>query len=258
MQTWAFAFLGASIYIAYLDEFGHIGPYLGRGGMKFNESPIFGLAGFIMPADEVRRFGTWFFQRKCELLDFEIRRSGLNPSLWEKKGASLYTVANVTRYPELRHFTNRMLNKISSLGGFVFYVGIRKTLSQDRHSPNRMYIKLLLEAIKRLDGFCEDDCVPCRDFILVLDEHEQRSELVTAAAKTMYNTVMPRRRLIEPPFHLESHRYQTVQAADWIAGLVGRLGAVWVDPEGFKENVVFRRYFEGRLHAVAIRSGIRS
>lgn len=38
-------------YIAYLDEFG--------------------LAGFVLPIEEVRGFGTWFFQRKCELLAFE-------------------------------------------------------------------------------------------------------------------------------------------------------------------------------------------
>ncbi len=63
-----------------------------------------------MPADEVRGFGTWFFQRKCELLDFEIRRSGEHPAVWEKKGSSLYTVKNVERYPELRRTTFRLLN----------------------------------------------------------------------------------------------------------------------------------------------------
>ena len=68
----------------------------------------------------------------------------------------------------------------------------------------------------------------------------------------------PRRHLIEPPFHLESHRYQTVQAADWIAGLVGRFGAIWADPEAYAENDVFRRYFEHRLNRASRRSGIRS
>ena len=79
-------------YFAYLDEFGHIGPYVSRTDPSYKESPVFGLAGFVLPAVEVRGFGTWFFQRKCELLDFEIKRSGEHPALWEKKGASLYTV----------------------------------------------------------------------------------------------------------------------------------------------------------------------
>ena len=52
--------------------------------------------------------------------------------------------------------------------------------------------------------------------MLVLDEHGQRDTLVTEAAMAMYNSAEPRRCLIEPPFQVESHRYQTMQAADWI------------------------------------------
>ena len=31
-------------YFAYLDEFGHVGPYVTRTDPKFRESPVFGLA----------------------------------------------------------------------------------------------------------------------------------------------------------------------------------------------------------------------
>ena len=156
----AFVFSGIRrvTYFAYLDEFGHIGPYLGRSGPKYNESPVFGLAGFVLPAEAVRGFGTWFFQRKCDLLDFEIKRSAKHPAEWEKKGASLYTVTNVIRYPELRRLTNRLFDKINGLGGFVFYVGVKKTLPPASRNPNRLYARVFLEAIKRIDGFCEEDC----------------------------------------------------------------------------------------------------
>ena len=242
---------------AYLDEFGHIGSYIGRDDPRYKESPVFGLAGFVLPAGAVRGFGSWFFQRKCELLAFEIERSGEHPALWEKKGASLYTVTNVTRYPELRRFTNRLFNKIERLGGFVFYVGVRKTAAPGAHNPNRLYARVFLEAIKRIDGHCAEDCDPPEEFVLILDEHEQRAALLTEAAKSMYGRGQRRRHLIEPPFHLESHRYQTIQAADWIAGLVGRLGAVWADPAAWPDNEAFRRYFEHRLNRVSRRSGIR-
>ena len=245
-------------YFAYLDEFGHIGPYVDQTDPQYHESPVFGLAGYVLPSDEVRGFGTWFFQRKCELLDFEIKRSEAHPALWEKKGSSLYTVHNVTEYAELRKFTNRLLNKIEKLGGFVFYVGIKKTASPHLHNPNRLYARVLLESIKRIDTFCAEDCKPANNFVLALDEHDQRSQLITEAARSMYDTIEPRRHLIEPPFHLESHRYQTVQAADWIAGLVGRIGAIWSHPEAYPENEVFRRYFEHRLNRISRRSGIRS
>ena len=35
---------------AYLDEFGHIGPYVARQHPSYKESPVFGLAGFVLPA----------------------------------------------------------------------------------------------------------------------------------------------------------------------------------------------------------------
>ncbi|WP_428099813.1 hypothetical protein [Candidatus Rariloculus sp.] len=105
-------------YFAYLDEFGHIGPYVSRADPRYNESPVFGLAGFVLPSKEVRGFGTWFFQRKCDLLAFEIDRSGEHPAVWEKKGASLYTVTNVSRYGELRKFTNRLLKQDKELRRF--------------------------------------------------------------------------------------------------------------------------------------------
>ena len=140
-------------YFAYLDEFGHIGPYISRADPRYKDSPVFGLAGFVLPAAEVRGFGTWFFQRKCELLKFEIERSGQHPTVWEKKGASLFTVKNVTKYRELRNFTNRFLTKLKKLGGFVFYVGIKKTAAPAEHAPNQLYKTMLVEAIKRIDDF---------------------------------------------------------------------------------------------------------
>ena len=245
-------------YIAYLDEFGHIGPYVARTHPKHNDSPVFGLAGLVLPLDEVRGFATWFFQRKCQLLAYEIAQSGEHPALWEKKGSSLYTARNVSTYPELRKFTNRLFNKIAAIDGFVFYVGIEKTAPVSSHNSNLLYRRILSEAIKRLDEFCAKDCTPMTNFVLALDEHDQREALITEASRTMFGGPQPRRTLIEPPFQLESHRYQTLQAADWVAGLVGRLGTHWVDPEGFPENEMFRKYFQYRLHSVCRRSGLRN
>ena len=247
----------ARTYIAYLDEFGHIGPYVSRDDPRHRTSPVFGLAGYVLPADRVRWFATWFFKRKCELLEFEIQRSGKPPAVWEKKGSSLYTVKNVQHYRALRDFTYRMFRELNELGGAVFYVGTEKTLPPNKHNANRLYTAVFRESIKRLDGFCAKEAHPA-NFLLVLDQHALRPTLITHAARAMFGGHSPRRRLIEPPIHAESHRYQTVQAADWIAGLVGRLGAIWVKPDSYSENQIFRRYFEHRLNDVSRRSGIRT
>lgn len=244
-------------YVAYLDEFGHIGPYIGRHDPLHNDSPVFGLAGLVLPIDQARSFATWFFQRKCELLKFEINRSGSHPAIWEKKGSALYTARNIERYQELRQFTFRFLNKIDAVGGFVFYVGIEKSRIVANHNSKVLYLAILREAIKRLDHFCTLDCSPIEDFLIVMDEHSQRDGLVTEASIAMFGNSDPRRALIEPPFQVESHRYQTVQAADWIAGLVGRLGSVWADQASYPENNIFRKYFESRIVNASRRSGIR-
>ena len=242
-------------YFVYLDEFGHVGPYLSRSDSKHNSSPVFGFAGFLLPSSEVRGFGTWFYQRKCDLLGWEIRRDGCHPSRWEKKGSSLYTAKNVARYPELRRFTTRLFNKIIKIGGFIFYVGIKKTYPVSTQKSNRLYFGIFLEAIHRINQFCEPQE---HNFALILDEHEQRSSLVTAASVKMYAKTPGRSRyLIEPPFHLESDRYQTVQAADWIAGLVGRWGAWLAVPASYPENEVFVKYFRDQIESASVRSSIR-
>lgn len=246
------------IYVVYLDEFGHIGPFISKDHKKYHESPVFGLAGYILPIEEVRNFGTWFFKLKCHLLDFEITRSGEHPSTWEKKGSSLYTIKNVTQYRELRRATNRILNKINSLGGHTFFVGIKKSHSPEKADANALYHSVLKEALKRLNDFCENDDPTSSKFLLILDEHDQRDAIITTASRQMYGGSQPMRHMIEPPFQIESHRYQTAQASDWISGLVGRIGAIWAEPTQYKDNDIFRRYFEARINRSSIRSGIRT
>ena len=162
------------------------------------------------------------------------------------------------RYPWLRHFTLRLFSKIQNAGGFVFYCGLEKTASPSEHNPNGLYRGILRQSIKRIDEFCEKDSASPESFALLLDEHDQRTSLLTQAARSMYGPVDHCKRLVEQPFHLESHRYQNLQVADWIAGLIGRMGAIWVAPNAFAENEVFVHYFGSRLQHVTLRSGIRT
>ncbi|MDD9981463.1 MAG: hypothetical protein OXU81_08925 [Gammaproteobacteria bacterium] len=67
-------------YFACIDEFGHVDPHLDRRHPRYNDSPVLGFAGLVLPVNGVRGFGTWFFQRKYHLLDFELERSGEHPA----------------------------------------------------------------------------------------------------------------------------------------------------------------------------------
>lgn len=242
------------LYFAYLDEFGHIGPYIARDDPAHNDSPVFGLAGMVLPYTEVRAFSTWFYQLKCQLLDWEIQRSGQHPSTWEKKGAALFTTKNVNAYPEMRRATFRLLNKIRAVGGHVFYVGLEKNRPVAEFNAQALYLTVLGEVMKRLNQYAgERDA----EMIIVMDEHQDRDAILTRASQVMYGGPAPRRRIIEPPFQVESERYQTCQCADWLCGLIGRVGAFQARPDEWPEMAWTQTYFQDRLDAAAARSSIR-
>jgi hypothetical protein len=89
----------------------------------------------------------------------------------------------------------------------------------------------------------------------VVDEHSARQELLETAVKTMYGQ-HPAYHMASPPFEVESHLNQNIQAADWIAAIIGKLwtfrlgGTEWSDIEHYE------RYFWGRVHALATHSTV--
>ncbi len=245
--------------VAYLDEFGHIGPYLSYDHAKHNTHPVFGLGGVVLPFERVREFSTFFYQSKCRLLKWEIDQSECHPAQWEKKGASLYTTTNIERYPQVSRMTHRLLNKIRKIGGFVFFVGEEKRRTEADVSAHERYANTLREAIKRLNQEAEG-----RDyyFSLVIDKQdggfEFRSHIVANASVVMFGDAAYNR-LIEPPIEAESHLFQTLQCADWICGLVGRMAHYKFDPDSRPD---FCWAGEGEklvrhLREVTLRSGIR-
>ncbi len=246
-------------YIAYLDEFGHIGPYISNNHEKHNTHPVFGLGGIVIPADKAREFATFFFQLKSRLLDFEIKKSGTHPAKWEKKGAQLYTTKNVLKYIELRKATNRIINKVRNIGGYIFYVGQMKKFDQD---SKKLYQFMLKETIKRLDEECQSRN---NNLLIIIDEQENsaknrnssmRAHIVEAAAISMFGEEN-RKSLIEPPIAAESHLYQNLQCADWICGLIGRMAHYQVEPDVKSEFEWVDRYFKARIQQAQKRSSVR-
>ena len=206
-------------YVVYLDEFGHVGPYLSHEHPKHNDHPAFGLGGFALPVKNVREFNTFFYQLKGSLLRWEIDNAianGEKEHAWEKKGAKQYTRQNVVKYRSMRNATTRYLRKIKELQGFVFYVGEEKKRELSSHDPKAKYKYVLIEALKRLQiEFEERDST----FSLVLDEHTERAHILQTVAIQMFAKGITR--LVEPPFEADSRLFQSVQCADWICGIVG-------------------------------------
>lgn len=253
------------LYFVYLDEFGHIGPYVSSSHAKYNTHPVFGLGGIILPYYSIREFSTYFFKLKNTLLKPEIEsKCSTHIAKWEKKGSSLFTVKNINRYPSLKKATFQLINKIESLDGKLFYVGLEKEkLENPTISSKHLYTKVLKEAIKRLDQHCvqlnnEKNDSP-NYFSIIMDEQEKnvlRGEIVERASIEMFGAD-PKYSLVEPPIQAESHLYQTIQCADWFCGILGRLTFFQVEPDSARENEIFEKYFNERIKRIAIRSGIK-
>ena len=246
-------------FLVYLDEFGHIGPFVSRTDPRYNTSPVFGFGGIIIPAEQVRFFSSWFFKLKCSLLSFEINRASTPAHSWEKKGAALYTTTNVLKYPELRRAAFRLFNQIERCGGHVFYVGVEKFSDVTKHSPNALTFAVLREAIRRLHSHCVKDTNENAGYLMFLDRREEetyRDSLIKVTQQEMYGE-NPLWTLLEAPTQVESHRYQLMQAADWICALIGRIEAYHTRQQEYPEYDWTDKYFTSRLKRVAIRSGVR-
>lgn len=187
-----------------------------------------------------------------ELLGFEISKSGKEPYEWEKHGSNLYTTKSVVIYPNIRQTTNRIINRINKFGGKIFYHGREKISGTEEVNPNGLYKTVFSDAIRKLDAYCAEQQ---ENFVIVVDEHSARKELLETAVKTMYGR-KPTVHLASPPFEVESHLNQNIQAADWIAAIIGKLwtyrfgGAEWADLKPYED------YFWSRIHAVTSHSTV--
>ncbi len=146
--------------IAYLDEFGHQGPYIRHDHPKFNTHPCFGYAGYILPAENVRKMGGYFKYIKENLLAWELSQSEVPADRWEKKGSALLTSNNFRNYEdEIVPALRRIYGKLGQLEGQLFFYGQQKLVgpvsethetSQDRESH------CLIQAINRLGVMSRD------------------------------------------------------------------------------------------------------
>ncbi len=263
-----FRVLGAAMhYFVYLDEFGHIGPFISRNDPRHNTSPVFGFAGIVLPVEAVRSFSMYFYKLKCNLLAWEIEHdTRKTPAYqWEKKGAALYTVKNIEKYPELRQATFRLINKIKTIGGFLFYSGIEKEPPTDEHTPEALYISVLRDCIRRVDRYCNNNQATFSMLLDAIDSDEPGAKRkfrlagINAAGSEMFgfHRGSTCQALLEPPYQLESHLYQNLQCADWFCGLLGRHIAYSVAPEQYADYESVNRYFGTRLKSALKANSLR-
>ena len=245
-------YLWRIMLFAYLDEFGHQGPFVHRQDAHYKDSPVFGVAGIILPEGSIRPFATKFLQLKEKVFAEDIARAGCEAHHWEKKGSDIFRPKALDRYPALRQVGFRLLNTINNSGGKVFFYGREKIIGSTNVNPNGLYTTVLSHAIRQLDAYATSKRT---NFALVVDEHSARKELLECAAKTMFGK-NPTKHLVSPPFEVESYLNQNIQAADWVAAIVGRLWAYRVLPDQYKDHANLEKYFRSRIAAITSHSKV--
>jgi hypothetical protein len=215
------------VLIAYLDEFGHVGPYLGADHPKFSQHPVFGYAGFIAPASAVREIGAQFTWVKSSLFKTEIDRSEA-PHQWERKGSEYFSTGSITQRPEQIRAFRGLVDFLRRRGGKLFYYGDEKqrgTLKQTERTPQAITKDALKQAIDRICSYAESEN---QDVLIIVDSITEKTRVELVG--DMYAHIYSRRRgemkrIVEAPLHIESKLNSGVQFADWICALVARATA---------------------------------
>ena len=82
--------------LTYIDEIGSRTEYVSKDHPKYNTSPAFGYAGFIIPDDKAREFGAYFVSIRNRLYTYKL-------------------------YPQNIKYFMKLVNKLNYLGGKIFY-----------------------------------------------------------------------------------------------------------------------------------------
>jgi hypothetical protein len=210
------------------------------------------LAGIILPETAIRPFATKFLQLKEHVFKREITSANTIGALWEKKGTEIFTAKQIAKYKHFRATGFRVINEIRNCGGKIFYYGREKISGTTDVNSIGLYTTVLSHAIRQLESF---STAHRTNYVMVVDEHSARKQLLITASKTMFGQT-PAKHLLSPPFEVESYINQNIQAADWMAAIVGRLWAHETRPNEYPDHADFRKYFWARVHQVSTHSTV--
>lgn len=220
------------VLLAYIDEIGETGAFVSRDHPRYNTSPAFGYAGFVLPAANARQFGA-IFQREKKTLYKTAIEAAAHPGRWERKGADIFRVETPDRYPAQLRVFNALVHQVRRLEGRLFYYADEKPLGTPQQTRGDSTIKDLLvdretramrEALNRIARHA-DWCDA--NVMVIIDQVNEKVR--SARLPIMYEHILGRaaeypemKRIIEPPMHVDSVLSANIQFADWVAACVGR------------------------------------
>lgn len=212
--------------LAYLDEIGETGAFVSKADPRYNTSPAFGYAGFVLPAAQARGFGMWFNEEKRKVYATELAASG-HPAQWQKKGSSIFRKITLDDYPQQIRVFNALVRRMRNVGGNLFYYVDEKpigTPNQTRLNKDEREARAMKESLNRLARHAESTG---RDLLVMMDQvnEKQRIERMPRMYAHMFSRqgeFEEMKRIVEPPIHLDSAVSANIQFADWVAACISR------------------------------------
>jgi len=212
--------------LAYIDEIGETGAFVSKSDARFKTSPAFGYAGFVIPADKARQFGSIFFQAKCSLFATDL--VGVeNPGRWERKGADIFRPLTHQKYPQQLRVFNSLVKRATGLGASLFYYADEKPLGTPAQTQLDTEARETAAMRETLNRLCRHANSHDQNLMVLIDQinESQRAKRLP----NMYGHILSRAadrqemlRIIEPPMHVDSTLSANIQFADWIAAAITR------------------------------------
>ena len=228
--------------IAYIDEVGQAGPFISKKHPKFNTSPVFGYAGFIVPEEHVHALSRDVALTKQRFYSFLCGEGEEEPGnyapTWERKGSDLLSKHAMGRAGRREVIALRaLLSRISgTYGGKFFYFVREKPIGSPgqvwgkdidnnwRNKQEERTLECLSEAINRLCTYAESKDQNILLFQDMINENERYHQARRSYAH-VYSRIREHqemRRILEAPAYIDSELSTNIQCADWIAALIGR------------------------------------
>lgn len=212
------------MYLLYLDEFGHPGPYI-PSDRRYRHHPLFGFAGFVVEGSRWRDFDRSFLRLKGTYYANEIETArtlgGIRPERYEPK--------KLRSRRDIR-FVADVMGLVGRCGGCVFAYGCVKHGSDpSKHSYTGLYNSHVQGALRQFEKFLRDSAGRTRGRgVVIMDRRtETQNERVLESAQShLFSSPVFRRgdvRVIETPLLVPSEWYHGVQAADVIGRAVARI-----------------------------------
>ncbi|MFQ5680212.1 MAG: DUF3800 domain-containing protein [Gemmatimonadota bacterium] len=211
------------MYLLYLDEFGHPGPYV-RTNPRYCQHPLFGFAGFAVPGERLRDFDRSFLRLKGTYYANEIRRAqtlkGVRPERFEPK-----------RLQDRRdtRFAADVMGLVGSCRGSVFAYGCVKNTTVRDHSYEGLYNSHMQGALRQFEKYLRDAAGRrAGRGVIIMDRRTetQNARVLASAQSSLFSDPTFKRehvRLVEAPLLVPSEWYHGVQAAHVIGQAVGKV-----------------------------------